>query len=80
MLVSGWQQALTVLLAVIPGFVYQGVRRSYAGPSPEDRDLGVRLMRALAFSGLIGLIYLALLGTTLRDFVRQPIDDFDGAH
>ncbi|MDO1482245.1 DUF6338 family protein [Rhodococcus ruber] len=75
MLVSGWQQALTVLLAVIPGFVYQGVRRSYAGPSPEDRDLGVRLMRALAFSGLIGLIYLALLGTTLRDFVRQPIDD-----
>jgi len=75
MLVSGWQQALTVLLAVIPGFVYQGVRRTFAGPSPEDRELSVRLMRALAFSGLIGLVYLALLGKTVRDFVRQPVDD-----
>ena len=35
MLVSGWQQALTVLLVVVPGFVYQVVRSSV--PWPDAR-------------------------------------------
>jgi hypothetical protein len=43
-LVTGWQQALTVLVIVIPGFVYQVVRSRLSGPTPEDGDLGVRVL------------------------------------
>lgn len=35
MLVTGWQQALTVLVIVIPGFVHQIVRSRLRGPLPK---------------------------------------------
>jgi hypothetical protein len=76
-LVSGWQQAVTVLLAVIPGFVYQGTRSRLRGPTPEDREVGVRVLRALAGSGLAALIYVLLLGRGLTDAVSRPVQSLE---
>lgn len=62
MLVTGWQQALTVLLVVIPGFVHQGLLSRLRGPTPEDRELGTRILRSLAMSGGFALVYVAVFG------------------
>jgi hypothetical protein len=72
MLVSGWQQALTIVILVIPGFVYQGVRTRFRGPTPEDRELGVRVLRALAVSALLALVYAVVLGPAVKDWVLHP--------
>jgi Family of unknown function (DUF6338) len=72
MLVTGWQQALTVLVIVIPGFVYQIVRSRFQGPTPDDGDLGVRVLRALATSGLFALVYLVSLGPILTNAISHP--------
>jgi hypothetical protein len=72
MLVTGWQQALTVLVIVIPGFVYQVVRSRLRGPTPEDGDFGVRVLRALTTSGLFALIYLIALGQILTSAISHP--------
>jgi Family of unknown function (DUF6338) len=71
-LVTGWQQALTVLLIVIPGFVHQGILSRLRGPTPEDRDLGTRILRALRSSGLFALIYLFAVGPSLVHAVTRP--------
>lgn len=52
MLVSGWQQALTLVAVLVPGFVYQGIRRSRVGPSVEDRDLRLTYMASRAKAGI----------------------------
>ena len=70
--VSGWQQAVTLLLAVIPGFIYQGTRSHLRGPMPDDRELGAPVLRALAVSGFLALLYVGVLGTCLADFVTHP--------
>lgn len=72
MLLSGWQQALTVLLTVIPGFVYQGARSHFRGPTPDEREIGVRILRALALSGIFGLTYVALFGASLTGRIFDP--------
>jgi hypothetical protein len=76
-LISGWQQALTVLAVIVPGFVYQGVRSRLRGPAPGDLDLGLRLIRSLAASGLFALIYIAALGTWVIDQARTPAGALD---
>lgn len=65
MLLSGWQQALTVLLTVVPGFVYQGSRAHFRGPTPDEREIGVRILRALALSGIFALLYVVIFGSHL---------------
>lgn len=73
-LVSGWQQALTLLLAVIPGFVYQGTRLRLRGPTPDAREIGVRILRALAGSGFAALAYVVVLGPALTTVVTRPVN------
>lgn len=77
MLISGWQQALTVLAVVIPGFVYQGVRARLRGPTPGDQDLGLRLIRSLAASGVFALVYVLVLGPPLISRARTPAHALD---
>lgn len=72
MLLSGWQQALTVLLTVVPGFVYQGARSHFRGPTPDERELGVRILRALALSGIFALVYVGILGSRLTSRISEP--------
>jgi hypothetical protein len=74
MLVSGWQQALTLVVLVIPGFVYQGVRTRFRGPTPEDRELGVRVLRALAGSAMLAFAYTIVLGPVVQVWFTHPRD------
>ncbi|MCZ9634954.1 DUF6338 family protein [Rhodococcus sp. BH5] len=80
MLLSGWQQALTVLLAVVPGFVYQGARAHFRGPTPDERDIGVRILRALALSGIFALLYVGVLGERLTAKISDPVKYLDNPH
>lgn len=66
-MVSGWQQALTLIIVLIPGFVYQGVKRHRVGPSLEDQDLSIRLLRALVTSVVFLVVYAIALGDFLAD-------------
>ena len=66
-MVSGWQQALTLIVVLIPGFVYQGVKRHRVGPSPEEREISIRLLRALVTS----VIFLVIYGTTVGDLLAD---------
>ncbi|MCZ4516941.1 DUF6338 family protein [Rhodococcus ruber] len=77
MLVSGWQQALTLVAVLVPGFVFQGVKKARVGPSPEDRDLSARLIRALALSVGFLLVYVLCLGDALTKRLTQTEHRFD---
>jgi hypothetical protein len=64
------QNAASVLITlglVVPGVVYQGVRRRLRGPTPEDRDLSVRVLRAFTASAALALVYLASFGQTILE-------------
>lgn len=76
MLVSGWQQALTLVAVLIPGFVFQGVLRRRIGPSPDDRDLSIRLLRSLAWSISFLFAYLAVFGISVTEFLVDPAERF----
>lgn len=78
MLVSGWQQALTLVAVLIPGFVFQGVLRNRVGPSPDDRDLSIRLIRSLAWSIFFLLVYFVVFGVTVTDLILAPEEILSG--
>lgn len=61
---------LIFLLFVVPGFVYQATRISVRGRLPFDLELSTRIVRAVVTSGIFGLVYLLLLGSTLIDAVH----------
>jgi hypothetical protein len=60
-------QLLILLLFVVPGFVYQGVRVNLRGRRPTDVDLSTRLVGAIVWSAIFGLIYLIIGGRTLLE-------------
>lgn len=65
-MLSGWQQAMTVFLIVIPGFVYQGLRARFRGPTPDDQqEFSLRILRALATSAVFALVYVMVAGCVL---------------
>lgn len=76
-MVSGWQQALVLVAVVVPGFVFQGVERRRLGPSPADRELTVRMLRALVASVVFLLLYLIALGNVLLNPVLHNDHRFD---
>lgn len=67
-----------MLLVIVPGFVYQGVRGRILGPIPAERELSVRLLRAVAMSGALALVYIAVFGSSLTDVLRQPDTALEG--
>ncbi|TCC34961.1 DUF6338 family protein [Kribbella sindirgiensis] len=58
-------QLLIMLLFVVPGFVYQGVRVNLRGRLATDVDLSTRLVGAIVRSAIFGLVYLAIGGKLL---------------
>jgi hypothetical protein len=63
-----------ILGLVVPGFVYQVVRRRFRGPTPDERDVVARILRAFSVSALLAVVYVAALGSALLD-VRQENGD-----
>jgi hypothetical protein len=72
MLIPSTLYQLTVLLLlVLPGIVYAAVRRLLKGPSPEDRDFSVRLIRAIAVSVVLDCIYMLVAGPYIVRLARE---------
>lgn len=67
-----WVQVAVILTAVLPGFVYQVSRRSVGGPDPDERDFGVRVLRAIAASAVFAGLYAVALGPVVVTYVREP--------
>lgn len=63
-------QLLLTLAFVIPGFVYQGARSRFRGPTPADGSTSTRVLQALAVSAGLDAIYAVALGPTLVRLLR----------
>jgi len=77
------QQAVVVILLVIPGIVFQAARSRLRGLTPDDLDTSGRVLRALGTSAFLAVVYVAVLGNWLtaplagepRDFGESPRDE-----
>ncbi|MGH3936424.1 MAG: DUF6338 family protein [Pseudonocardiaceae bacterium] len=58
-------QVTLLVLFVLPGVTYQFLRERWRGPTPEQRDLGERVLRAIAASILLDALYLVVAGPEL---------------
>jgi hypothetical protein len=58
-------QLLVVLVVIVPGFVYQGVRIKLRGQTPGDAELSTRIMTAIVASTMFGLAYAVAAGPTV---------------
>lgn len=58
-------QLALFIAAVLPGFVFQGVRARICGDAKENADLTTRLTRALAISVMLDCLYLLVFGTSI---------------
>lgn len=67
---SSVTQLVLVMVAFLPGVVYQFVRENRRGPVPDEADLGHRLLRALTASVVLNSLYFAVFGGELVDLVR----------
>jgi Family of unknown function (DUF6338) len=68
MLPTGLLQVITVIVFVIPGAVFQNWRSRLRGPTPDQVEASTRLLRAIAVSGVLMLVYAIFLG---RRFVKS---------
>lgn len=62
---STWGQLGLFVAAILPGFVFQGVRARICGDAKQNADLSTRLTRALAISVLLDCLYLLAFGASL---------------
>ncbi|MEU0166168.1 DUF6338 family protein [Streptomyces iakyrus] len=67
---SSVTQLVLVVVALLPGVVYQFVRENRRGPVPGETDLGHRLLRALTASIVLDGLYFAVLGGELARLLR----------
>jgi hypothetical protein len=65
------QVALLILL-VLPGIIYQFLRERWRGPTPEERDIGERVLRAIAASVVLDAVYLVVAGPELLRLAHGP--------
>lgn len=72
LLPESWVQVTVILGVVVPGFVYQTSRRSVGGPHPDERELGVRVLRAMATSAVFAAIYAIIIGSAIDSYVHEP--------
>jgi hypothetical protein len=58
-------QLVVLLVLVMPGVVYSAVRSRLRGPTADDRDVGVRILRAMVVSAALDSLYGLILGPRL---------------
>lgn len=75
---TGVAQLVIVLLFVLPGSVYQTCRTFLSGPSPEEREMGSKVLRAVAFSTILNGAYTATLGPWLAKRIAAEPDGLEG--
>lgn len=63
--------AALLLALVMPGIVVAAVRTRLRGPVPEDRDVGVRVLRAMAVSLVLDSIYALAVGPHLYTLTHE---------
>ncbi|MGW1272456.1 DUF6338 family protein [Streptomyces sp. NPDC002491] len=61
-------QLALLVVVVLPGVTYQLLREQQRGPSPGERDLSERVLRALAASVALNSVYAVTLGPWLVHF------------
>lgn len=79
---GGWAQALAVVLLMVPGLIYQGVRSRLRGPTPDEVDTTSRVLRAVTVSAGLALLYLLLWPDALllvRLNTRDALEHLDRA-
>lgn len=64
-------QIALLVLFVLPGVTYQFLRERWRGPVPGERDLGERVLRAVAASVVLDTLYLIAAGPQLVRFARH---------
>lgn len=67
-----WIQAAVILTLVVPGFVYQVSRQAVAGPDPEQKEFGTRILHAIVSTAVFAGIYALIFGTRIVEYVRAP--------
>lgn len=63
-------QVALLVLFVLPGVTYQFLRERWRGPTPGERDLSERVLRAVAASVLLDAVYLVVAGPQLVRLAR----------
>lgn len=63
-------QLALLVMVVLPGITYQFLREHWRGPVPGERNLGERVMRALAASVMLDAFYLIAAGPYLTRVIR----------
>lgn len=58
-------QVALLILFVLPGITYQFLRERWRGPIAGERDLGERVLRAIAASVALNAVYLIVAGPEL---------------
>jgi uncharacterized protein DUF6338 len=64
-------QVALLALFVLPGITYQFLRERWRGPVPGERDLSERVLRSIAASILLNLLYLIVAGPALIRLARR---------
>lgn len=67
---STLQQIILLVLFVLPGVSYQFVRERMRGPVPGERNLGERVLRALAASIVLDAVYVIAAGPQLLRLIK----------
>lgn len=63
-------QIALMILFVLPGVTYQFLRERWRGSVPGQRELGERVLRAVAASVVLDAVYLIVAGPQLLELVR----------
>lgn len=71
-------QLALLVVVVLPGAVYQFLRERFRGPLPGERDLGERVLRALAASVVLNSLYAVAAGPALVRLARDPEGGWQG--
>lgn len=77
MLPQSWLQVVVIVVAVMPGFVYRSTLRGISGPDPEEKEVAVRLLRAVVASAVFAALYAVVAGPWIEARVPREVEAVD---